>query len=100
MAGSNGFAGSFRTIGDITCTGAVESTASTLEEIVKEVAAFKISADDAQKRTAAAGTAVPTENAQSRQLGTSRTTVRKILSALARQGIVGGTGRNRTISSS
>lgn len=31
----------FRTIGDITCTGAVESTASTLEEIVLEVAASR-----------------------------------------------------------
>lgn len=31
----------FRTIGDITCTGAVESTASTLEEIVREVAASR-----------------------------------------------------------
>ncbi|HET6991930.1 MAG TPA: sulfate adenylyltransferase small subunit, partial [Bacteroidia bacterium] len=31
----------FRTIGDITCTGAVESTASTLEEIVQEVAASR-----------------------------------------------------------
>lgn len=31
----------FRTIGDITCTGAVESTASTLEEIIQEVAASR-----------------------------------------------------------
>lgn len=31
----------FRTIGDITCTGAVESTACTLEEIVQEVAASR-----------------------------------------------------------
>lgn len=31
----------FRTIGDITCTGAVESTAATLEEIVQEVAASR-----------------------------------------------------------
>jgi len=31
----------FRTIGDITCTGAVESTASSLEEIVQEVAASR-----------------------------------------------------------
>ncbi|MCX6310775.1 MAG: sulfate adenylyltransferase subunit CysD [Bacteroidetes bacterium] len=31
----------FRTIGDITCTGAVESTASTLEEVVQEVAASR-----------------------------------------------------------
>ncbi|MEM6523620.1 MAG: sulfate adenylyltransferase subunit CysD [Bacteroidota bacterium] len=31
----------FRTIGDMTCTGAVESTASTLEEIIEEVAASR-----------------------------------------------------------
>jgi sulfate adenylyltransferase subunit 2 len=31
----------FRTIGDITCTGAVESTAASLEEIVQEVAASR-----------------------------------------------------------
>jgi sulfate adenylyltransferase subunit 2 len=31
----------FRTIGDITCTGAVESTATTLEEIIQEVAASR-----------------------------------------------------------
>jgi sulfate adenylyltransferase subunit 2 len=31
----------FRTIGDMTCTGAVESTASTLEEIIQEVAASR-----------------------------------------------------------
>jgi 3'-phosphoadenosine 5'-phosphosulfate sulfotransferase (PAPS reductase)/FAD synthetase len=29
----------FRTIGDMTCTGAVESTASTMDEIIAEVAA-------------------------------------------------------------
>ncbi|MEM1044416.1 MAG: sulfate adenylyltransferase subunit CysD, partial [Bacteroidota bacterium] len=32
----------FRTIGDATCTGAVESTASTVEEIIREVAAARI----------------------------------------------------------
>ncbi|MEQ9399173.1 MAG: sulfate adenylyltransferase subunit CysD [Longimicrobiales bacterium] len=32
----------FRTIGDTTCTGAVESTASTLDEIIQEVAATRI----------------------------------------------------------
>ncbi|MGK7389376.1 MAG: sulfate adenylyltransferase subunit CysD [Candidatus Cyclobacteriaceae bacterium M2_1C_046] len=31
----------FRTIGDMTCTGAVESTASTVEEIIAEVAATR-----------------------------------------------------------
>jgi len=47
----------FRTIGDMTCTGAVESTASTLEEIIQEVAASRVTergtrADD--KRSEAA----------------------------------------------
>ena len=47
----------FRTIGDMTCTGAVESTAVTLEEIVAEVAAARVTergarADD--KRSEAA----------------------------------------------
>ena len=32
----------FRTIGDVTCTGATESTASTLEEIIAEVAAARV----------------------------------------------------------
>jgi len=32
----------FRTIGDATCTGAVESTASSIEEIIEEVAAARI----------------------------------------------------------
>ena len=31
----------FRTIGDMTCTGAVESSASTFEEIIEEVAASR-----------------------------------------------------------
>ncbi|MEM7110185.1 MAG: sulfate adenylyltransferase subunit CysD, partial [Bacteroidota bacterium] len=31
----------FRTIGDMTCTGAIESTARTLEEIIEEVAASR-----------------------------------------------------------
>jgi sulfate adenylyltransferase subunit 2 len=31
----------FRTIGDVTCTGAVESTAATLEEVIAEVAAAR-----------------------------------------------------------
>ena len=47
----------FRTIGDITCTGAVESTATTIEEIIQEVASARITerggrADD--KRSEAA----------------------------------------------
>lgn len=33
----------FRTIGDVTCTGAIESTASTLEQIIAEVAAARVS---------------------------------------------------------
>ena len=32
----------FRTVGDATCTGAVESTATTLEEVIAEVAASAI----------------------------------------------------------
>ena len=32
----------FRTIGDATCTGAVESTASSLEDIIAEVAAAQV----------------------------------------------------------
>jgi sulfate adenylyltransferase subunit 2 len=32
----------FRTIGDATCTGAVTSTAKTLEEIIEEVASTRI----------------------------------------------------------
>ncbi len=32
----------FRTIGDMTCTGAIESTANTLEEIIEEVASTRI----------------------------------------------------------
>jgi sulfate adenylyltransferase subunit 2 len=32
----------FRTIGDATCTGATESTASTLEQVIAEVAASRI----------------------------------------------------------
>lgn len=47
----------FRTVGDMTCTGAVESTASTLDEIIAEVAAARVTerggrADD--KRSEAA----------------------------------------------
>jgi sulfate adenylyltransferase subunit 2 len=47
----------FRTIGDVTCTGAVESSASTLEDIIEEVASTRVTergtrADD--KRSEAA----------------------------------------------
>jgi sulfate adenylyltransferase subunit 2 len=47
----------FRTIGDITCTGAIESDVSNLDDIIKEVAAFRITeragrADDRRSDTA------------------------------------------------
>lgn len=47
----------FRTIGDITCTGAIESTVSNIDDIIAEVAAFKITeragrADDQRTDTA------------------------------------------------
>ncbi|HVX43986.1 MAG TPA: sulfate adenylyltransferase small subunit, partial [Mycobacteriales bacterium] len=32
----------YRTVGDMSCTGAVESTASTVEEIIAEIAATRI----------------------------------------------------------
>jgi len=32
----------FRTIGDATCTGAVASTAATLEEVIEEVATTRV----------------------------------------------------------
>jgi len=47
----------FRTIGDMTCTGAVESPASSLDEIIEEVAAARETergtrADDRRSETA------------------------------------------------
>lgn len=47
----------FRTVGDMTCTGAVESDASSLEEIIVEVAAARVTergnrADDKRSETA------------------------------------------------
>lgn len=47
----------FRTIGDITCTGAVESTAATLDDIIAEVAGARVTerstrADDQRAETA------------------------------------------------
>jgi len=47
----------FRTVGDATCTGAVESTASTLDHIIDEVAAARVTerggrADDKRSETA------------------------------------------------
>jgi len=46
----------FRTIGDATCTGAIESTASTLEDIIQEVASTRVTerggrADDKRSET-------------------------------------------------
>ena len=46
----------FRTIGDATCTGAVESHAGTLEEIIQEVASTRVTerggrADDKRSET-------------------------------------------------
>ena len=32
----------FRTVGDATCTGAVESTAATVDDVIAEVAATRI----------------------------------------------------------
>jgi len=32
----------FRTVGDMTCTGAVESTARTVDEVIAEIAATRI----------------------------------------------------------
>ncbi len=32
----------YRTVGDMTCTGAVESTAATLDEVIDEIAATRI----------------------------------------------------------
>lgn len=47
----------FRTIGDMTCTGAVESDASTIEEVVQEVASTRVTerggrSDDKRSETA------------------------------------------------
>lgn len=47
----------FRTVGDVTCTGAVESNASTLEEIVKEISVARVTerggrADDRRSEAA------------------------------------------------
>jgi sulfate adenylyltransferase subunit 2 len=47
----------FRTVGDVTCTGAVESTATTLDEVVLEVAAARVTeragrADDQRSESA------------------------------------------------
>lgn len=43
------------------------------------------------------GQDMPSENTLSRQLGVSRTTVRKVLSTLADRGMLDGSGRHRTV---
>ena len=45
LPGEEPFAASvrFRTVGDMSCTGAVESRAATLEDVVAEIAATRIS---------------------------------------------------------
>jgi len=45
------------------------------------------------------GDQLPSENALRERLGVSRTTVRKVLSAMAQRGIVNGTGRQRVVRS-
>jgi len=47
----------FRTVGDVTCTGAIESTASTVEEIIRELGASRVTerggrSDDQRSETA------------------------------------------------
>lgn len=62
---------------------------------------FKRAFNDSLDLVAALGDGdqLPSENTLSRQLGVSRTTVRKILSTLAHRGIVGGSGRHRIVRS-
>ena len=47
----------FRTVGDVTCTGAVDSIATSMEDIIKEVAAARVTerggrADDLRSESA------------------------------------------------
>jgi sulfate adenylyltransferase subunit 2 len=44
MAGEDPFVASvrFRTVGDMTCTGGVESRAATIAEVVEEIAATRV----------------------------------------------------------
>ena len=67
---------------------------------VKTDSVYKRAYNDALDIIAAVGSGntVPTEQALSLQLGTSRTTVRKVLMALTEQGIIGGNGRSRMVS--
>jgi DNA-binding GntR family transcriptional regulator len=70
------------------------------QNTVKTDSVYKRAYNDALDIIAGVGTGnqVPTEIVLSHQLGTSRTTVRKVLSAMTRQGIIGGSGRARTVS--
>jgi DNA-binding GntR family transcriptional regulator len=68
---------------------------------MKTETVFKRAFNDALDLLAALedGAPLPSETALSARLGISRTTLRKILSTLARQGTVAGTGRRRTVHS-
>ena len=62
---------------------------------------FKRSFNDALDLVSrlALGEALPSESAMSARLGVSRTTLRKVLTALEAQGIISGSGRNRILRS-
>ena len=68
---------------------------------MKSDTVFKRAFNDALDLLAALedGDPLPSETVLSAQLGVSRTTVRKVLSTLARQGTVAGTGRRRIVRS-
>ena len=66
---------------------------------MKSDTVFKAAFNDALGIVAAvgAGAPVPAENELSQRLGVSRTTVRKVLSAMAERGYLVGEGRNRVV---
>jgi DNA-binding GntR family transcriptional regulator len=66
---------------------------------MKTDAVFKRAFNDAVDLVASLGEAeaLPSENALSSRLGVSRTTVRKVLVALAERGLVAGSGRHRVV---
>ena len=66
---------------------------------MKSDTVFKRSFNDALDLVSrlALSAALPSESAMSAQLGVSRTTIRKVLTALEAQGIVSGTGRSRVL---
>jgi DNA-binding FadR family transcriptional regulator len=68
---------------------------------MKSETVFKRAFNDALDLLAALedGDALPSETVLSAQLGVSRTTVRKVLSTLAQQGTVAGSGRRRSVRS-